>query len=76
MGRSAFGITSRSIRNFLSHTTSFSALDEATYSASVVESATHVCLTLLQQMTPPLKVKTYSDVDFLESMSLWKSESI
>ena len=69
MGQFAFGITSRSIRNFLSHTAFFEASDAATYLALLVELATHICLTLLQQMAPPLKVKTYPDVDFLESMS-------
>ena len=56
-------------KEFLSHTTSFVASDAAIYLAFVMESATHVCLTLLQQMAPPFKVNTQLDVDLLESMS-------
>uniref|UniRef100_A0A3Q7HEN8 Reverse transcriptase Ty1/copia-type domain-containing protein n=1 Tax=Solanum lycopersicum TaxID=4081 RepID=A0A3Q7HEN8_SOLLC len=44
---------------FLSHTASLAASEAATYSASMVESATQVCLMLLQTMAPPPKVLDY-----------------
>ncbi|KAA0058308.1 hypothetical protein E6C27_scaffold274G006420 [Cucumis melo var. makuwa] len=69
-------MASRSVKNFLSHTASFAAFQATTYSASIVESAIQVCFTLLHTTAPPFKVNTDPDVDFLASLSVWKSESV
>ncbi|CAA0840370.1 Unknown protein, partial [Striga hermonthica] len=53
--RGKLGITSKSTKKFLSLTASFAASEAAMYSASIVESATHFCLTLLHEMAPPPK---------------------
>ena len=68
MGLFVFGTISKLFKNFLSHTTSFAASQAATYSASMVESATHPCLMLLQTIAPPHRLNTDPDVDFLESL--------
>jgi len=39
-----------------------------TNSASIVEVAVNVCFVLLQDTAPPASIKTYPEVDFLESM--------
>src|ERR1051325_7294359 len=70
MGKFMFGTTSKSLRNFLSQTASFAASQAATYSASIVESAMHLCLMLRHTTTPPFRVNTDPDVDFLESLSI------
>ncbi|KAA0054514.1 hypothetical protein E5676_scaffold203G00260 [Cucumis melo var. makuwa] len=63
-------------RNFLSQTASFAASQAVTYSASIVESAMHPCLILRHTTAPPFRVNTDPDVDFLESLSVWKSELV
>ena len=68
--RCIFGTTSKSIKNFLSHTDSFVASQAATYSASMVESAMQPCFMLLHIIAPLFRVKIDSDVDFLESISV------
>ena len=70
------GTTPSFIRNFLSHTASLVALQVAIYPATEVESAIHSYLILLQLITPPPSRNTYPKVDFLESLSDMKSESI
>ena len=76
IGSCIFGTTFSSFKNSRSQTTSLAASQAATYSTSMVESATQVCLTLLHIMVPPPKVKTAPEVDFRESLSYWKSESV
>ena len=39
--------------------------------ASMSESATLTCLTLLQQMDPPQRVNTYPEVDYLDFIFDW-----
>ena len=43
-------------------------------SASIVEVAVKVCLTLLQDIAPPANIKMYPDVDLRESTQPAKSE--
>ena len=71
-----FGITSMSLKKFLNQTASLAASEAAIYSASMVESAMLDCLTLLQTTAAPLRVNSELDVDFPESLSPWKSESV
>ena len=68
-GCSRLGITSKSLKKLRSHTASLTASEAATYSASMVESETQDCFTLLHIMAPPFKVNTEPEVDFLESRS-------
>ncbi|KAA0043611.1 hypothetical protein E5676_scaffold2208G00010 [Cucumis melo var. makuwa] len=67
---------SRSIKNFHSHTASFTASQAATYSASIVEFAIQVCFTLLHTTAPLFRVNIDPHIDFLASLSVWKSESV
>ncbi|KAA0059716.1 hypothetical protein E5676_scaffold111G00760 [Cucumis melo var. makuwa] len=69
-------IGSRFVKNFLSHTASFAASQAATYSASIVESAIQFYFMLLHTTAPPFRVIPDPDVDFLASLSVWKSESV
>jgi hypothetical protein len=61
-------IIPRIAKNFLSHTASFAASHAATYSAFIVESVIQDCFTLVQLMALSLRVKTYPEVDFWESL--------
>ena len=63
------GPTPKSNRKFLSQIASLATSKAATYLASMVESAIQDCFTLLQLMTPPPRVNTNSEVDFLASLS-------
>ena len=65
-----FGMTSMSLKKFLSQTTSLVAPEAAMYSVFIVESAMLDCLILLQTTAVPPRVNTEPDVDFLESLSL------
>ena len=76
MGLSMFGTTSKSLKKFLSQTTSLAASKVAIYSAFMVEFAMLDYLILLQTTTAPPIINSEPDVDILESLSLWKSESI
>ncbi|KAA0067074.1 hypothetical protein E5676_scaffold14G00910 [Cucumis melo var. makuwa] len=76
MDKFMFGTTSKSCRNFLTQTTSFVASQAATYSTSIVESAMHHCLMLHHTTALPFRVNTDPDVDFLESLLVWTSESV
>ena len=76
MDKFMFGTTSKSCRNFLSQTASFAASQAAMYSTSIAESAMYHCLMLRHTTAPPFRVNTDHDVDFLESLSVWKSESV
>ena len=60
-----------SIRKLLSHSASTVASKAAINPASMVESATPTCLTLLQQMAPPQRVNTYPEVDYLNFIFDW-----
>ena len=60
------GTKSLSIRKLLRHSASTAASKAAMNQASMVESATPTCLTLLQQMAPPQRVNTYPEIDYLE----------
>ncbi|TYK28175.1 hypothetical protein E5676_scaffold289G00930 [Cucumis melo var. makuwa] len=64
------------IRNFVRQTASFAASQAATYSGFIVESAMHPCLMLRHTTAPPFRVNIDLDVDFLESLSVWKLESV
>ena len=70
IGFDIFGTISKLVKNFLSQTAPLVASQAATYSASMVESAIHPWLILLQTTAPPLRVNTEPEVDFLESISL------
>ena len=59
------------IRKLLSHSASTAASKAAMNPASMVESATPTCLTLLQQMAPPQNVNTYPEVDYLDFIFDW-----
>ena len=62
IGRCIFRTTSKSVKNFLSHTASFPTSQSATYySASIVESAIHDCFMFLNTTAPPFRVKTDPD---------------
>ncbi|KAA0048151.1 hypothetical protein E5676_scaffold265G002640 [Cucumis melo var. makuwa] len=63
-------------RNVLSQIASFVASQSATYSTSIVESAMHRCLMLRHTMAPSFRVNTDMDVDFLESLLVWKLKSM
>ena len=65
------GTNPLSIRKLLSHSASTAAFEAAMNPASMVESATPTCLTLLQQMAPPQKVNTYPEVDYLDFIFDW-----
>ena len=68
-GLSISGITSNSIKNLQSQTASFTTSQATTYLASIVESAIHDCLMLLQTMAPLPKVNANLDhVDLRESL--------
>ncbi|EFH51116.1 predicted protein, partial [Arabidopsis lyrata subsp. lyrata] len=58
MGPEILGTTPSSVMNFLIQTASLAASEAAIYSASVVESATVLCLELFQLTAPPLRQKT------------------
>ena len=62
--------------NFSSQIVSLITSQATTYSTFKVELAIQDCFTLFQLMAPPPKVNTYPEVDFLKSISGWKSESI
>ena len=72
MGDSIEGTTPSSWMNLRIHTTSLVAI----YSDSVVESAVVSCLQLLQLIAPFPRVKINLEIDFLSSISDWKSESV
>ena len=76
MGLSMFGMTSISLKKFLSQTASLVASEAAIYSALMVDSVMLDCLALLQTTAAPPRVYTELDVYFLESLSPWKSESV
>ena len=59
----------------LSHTPCEVASKQDMNSASIVEVAVMVCLTLLQDIAPPANIKMYPDVDLRESTQPAKSES-
>ena len=59
------------LRKLLSHFASIVASKAAMNSASMVESETPTCLTLLQLMAPPQRVITYPEVDYINSISDW-----
>ncbi|KAA0046058.1 gag protease polyprotein [Cucumis melo var. makuwa] len=71
-----FGTTFNSCSNFLSQTASFAASQAVTYSSFIVDSAMHPCLMLRHTTASPFRVNTDPDVDLLESLSVWKSESV
>ena len=54
-----------SIMKLLSHFASIAVSKAAMDLASMVELAMPTCLTLLQQMAPPKRVNTYSEIDTL-----------
>ena len=62
--------------DFLSQTASFAASQAATYSTSTVESAMYPCLMLRHTTARPFMVDTNPDMDFLEFLLIWKSESV
>ena len=76
MGLSISETISRPLKKFLSQTASLAAYEAATYSASMVESVMLDRLMLLQTIAPPPRVNTDPDVNFEESLSAWKSESV
>jgi len=59
---------------FLSYTLCDVALKQETNSASMVEVAVKVCLTLYHEITPPTIMKMYPDVDLPKSTHPAKSE--
>ena len=70
------GTTPNSVMNFLNQTASLAASDAAIYSASIVESATVLCLELFQLTALPFKVNTNPDCDLKSSISVWKLASV
>ncbi len=54
----------KSARSLDNHTASFAARQQAIYSASQVEVATHICFLDFQQTAPPATRNTISLVDF------------
>ena len=71
-----FGTTSKLVKNFLSYTDSFATSQAETYWASMVESTIQPFFMLLHIIAPLFRVKTDPDIDFHESISIWKSESV
>ncbi|KAA0065883.1 hypothetical protein E5676_scaffold259G00710 [Cucumis melo var. makuwa] len=71
-----FGTTSKSCKNFPSQKAYFVASQVVTYLASIIEFAMHLCLMLHYITTLLFRVNTDPDVDFLESLSVWKSKSM
>src|SRR5713226_8338196 len=67
--------SNKSDSNFLSHTTSQLAEQAATYSASVVLSATQDCFLLNQEITPDPILKQHPEVLFLSMALPAQSES-
>jgi len=59
----------------LSHTPCYVASKQETNSASMIEVAVIVCLTLLHEIAPPVIMKMFPDVDLRESTQPIKSES-
>ncbi|KAL3655533.1 hypothetical protein CASFOL_001319 [Castilleja foliolosa] len=57
------------------HTPCEVASKHETNSASIVEVAVKVCLTLLHDIAPSANINTYPEVDFRESIQPAKSES-
>ena len=70
------GTTSKSIRNLHCQTASLAASQAVTYLTSIVELAIQDCLILLHIMVPLSRVNTEPQVDFLESLSNQKSDSM
>ena len=54
----------RTLINLLSHTTYCTVIEHASYSASIVDRAMHVCFLLLQEIAPWLSKNAYMKVDF------------
>ena len=54
-----------SANRFLSHSTSELALSKAINLASIADQVMQVCLDDFQEITPPIRVKTYPLVDFI-----------
>ena len=73
---SIFRTTSKSLKKFLSQTTSLATSEAAIYSVSMVESTIMDYFTLLHIIAAPSRVNTEPDIDFLESLSPWKSKSV
>jgi hypothetical protein len=59
---------------FLNHFSYEVASKHAMNSASIVDDAIIVCLVLFHDIAPPAKIKTYPEVNFLESLQPKKSE--
>ena len=62
------GTIPNSEMNSFNQTALLAASDAAIYSASIVESATVLCLKLFQLTTPPFKVNTNPNYDLKSSM--------
>ncbi|KAA0036841.1 hypothetical protein E5676_scaffold110G002110 [Cucumis melo var. makuwa] len=70
MGMFMSRTTSKSCKNFLSQTASFTASQAAIYSTSIVESAMHPYLILRHTTALPFNVNTDPNMDFLGSLSI------